>query len=138
MKIQLVAAVCALLGGQCNLSHAADWQQFSASTDGAKGFTDYERIKRDQYGVNTYRAWWRADLAKPALARGKTFVSYLSLYRVDCGKLTLTSLAAHYYDSNGKVVLSEEWESATSVAIPDSTGETFVNAICSAAKIRGL
>lgn len=138
MKIQLVAAICALLAGQCNLSHAADWQQFSLSKDGAKGYTDYERIKRDQHGSHTYRAWWRTVLAKPAPANGKTFVLHISLHRVDCDKLTVTSLAAHYYDSKGKVVLSEEWESATSVAIPDSTGETFVNAICSAAKIRGL
>lgn len=119
------------------VAHSSDWQQFSASSS-AKGFTDYGRIKRDNYGVNTYTAWWRAELFKTATAGGKTYKSHLSLYRVDCNKSTLTTLAAHYYDARGVETFTEPGEGAPAVAIPDSTGETFVNAICSAAKIRGL
>lgn len=138
MKAKRVGALLILASLGIGVSEAANWEQFSTSKSGAKGYTDYDRIKRDGYGRNTYTAWWRADLAKPVSVKGTTFVSHLSLYRIDCDKSSLTTLAAHYYNAKGAVVFSEEVESSPSVVIPDSSGEVFVNAICSAAKIRGL
>lgn len=121
-------------------AHAqSDWTHFSTTDQGkTKSYIDYSKIKRDSYGANTYTAWWRAVATPPQTVGGKRFSYSLALYRVDCDKATLAEQAIYYYTVAGKLVSKDDRPLQATVAVPESTGETFVNAICSAAKIRGI
>ena len=138
MKAQRISALLILTVVGIGPSLGANWTQFSISNSGNKGFIDYDRIKRDSAGANTYTAWWRTELAKTATINRRPYRSHLGFYRVDCDKSLITSLAIHYYDAKGSVVFSDEEQAGPSIAVPDTLGEIFVNAVCSAAKIRGI
>lgn len=112
---------------------ASNWEQFSTSTDGQKSFTDFSRIKKDAYGLQTFTAWWQLKLLSVGAVNGKKFKSVLYLYRVDCAQASTTQLSANYYDASGSVIHVDENQYRPSIASPDSTGEAFVQAICAAA-----
>lgn len=138
MKLKRLTTLVILAVLSAGPSQAANWQQFLIANNGNKGFIDYERIKRDSHGVNTYTAWWRTELAKTATIYGRPYRVHLGFHRVDCDKSSITSLVVHYYDGKGSVVFSDEVQTGPSIAVPDSNGEVFVNTVCSAAKIRGI
>ena len=116
---------------------ASTWELFSTSTDGQKSFTDYARIKKDTYGLKTFTAWWQLKLPSAGTVNSKKFNSVLYLYRVDCNQASTAQLSANYYDASGKVIYVDGDERRPSVAVPDSTGEAFVEAICVAANSPG-
>jgi Transglycosylase SLT domain len=113
-------------------SFAANWELFSTSTGGDKSFTDYSRIKKDPYGIETFTAWWQLKASSAGTVNGKKFMTVLYLYRVDCKKASTAQLSANFYDASGKVIHVDEREYRPSIATPDSTGEVFVETICSA------
>lgn len=113
-------------------SFAANWELFSTSKNGDKSFTDYSRIKKDPYGTETFTAWWQWKATSARTVNGKKFITALYLYRVDCKKASTTQLSANFYDASGEVVHVNEREYPPSIATPDSTGELFIETICSA------
>ena len=120
----------------CSASAAtSNWELFSTSTAGNKSFTDYSRIKKDAYGVQTFKAWWQLKLSTAEAVNGKKFKSVLYLFRVDCNDASTAQLSANYYDASGKVIYVDENQYRPSIALPDSTGEAFVQATCAAANV---
>jgi hypothetical protein len=117
---------------------ATSWELFSTSTGGDKSFTDYSRIKRDTYGLETFTAWWQLKAPHLGTVNGKKFSSVLYLYRVDCKQTSTTQLSVNYYDALGGVIHVDDKQYRPSIATPDSSGEVFVEAICAAEKERRL
>ena len=113
-------------------SFAANWELFSTSKNGDKSFTDYSRIKKDSYGAETFTAWLQSKAPSARTVNGKKFITALYLYRVDCKKASTAQLSANFYDASGEVVRVDEREYPPSIATPDSTGEVFIELICSA------
>lgn len=118
---------------------AANWELFSSSKNGDKSFTDYSRIKKDPYRTETFTAWWQWKAPSAKTVNGKKFITALYLYRVDCKKASTAQLSANFYDASGEVVRVDDHEYPPSTATPDSTGELFIETICSAGngQVRG-
>lgn len=115
-----------------------DWVQVTESNSGAKGYTNFDRLKREPFGKNVFNAWWRIRPATPQTIGGKKYSYNLSNYRVDCENMTLAMQSIYFYDASGSVVMQDTIPDTPKPLVPDTSGETFANAICSAAKIRGL
>lgn len=124
----IIFALVALSGSA--IAQTAEWVLVGTTATGNKAFVDLSRIKRDSYGVRTFTAWWKTSLAKSASVEGRSYASSLGLYRIDCERTSLTTLAMYFYDGKGNPVFSEQRRSGESIAVPDSLGESFVEKVC--------
>lgn len=122
----IVFGVLALVFG--GSAQAADWKLVSTSTDGDKTFLDVSSVSRND---NLRITWEKAVDAKVDKDGGLYSVGH---WRYDCAARTYSLLSWVRYRADQTILRSHQlpsYEQETRDVVPDTTGETLLNLVCS-------
>ncbi|WP_353777328.1 hypothetical protein [Winogradskyella sp. 3972H.M.0a.05] len=109
------------------LGYSQEWEHISTSDDGKEVFM------RPHSKSSAWIKTTNIDVYKSYLDSEPVKGEIITLYRFDCEKLKIGTLATIQYDNEGKVVRSDQTEEILvkmEYPYPDSYGELFLKTFC--------
>lgn len=126
--IRNAACICALISSTAGIAGAAEWVNV-----GHNGKTqlalDAESVDLDVPG-GIGKVWARTQFNPPSVYAGKKVARLMTQYEVDCDSQKFSSLRSIAYDSSGAVLVSTDTPEPMEAAVPDTTAEAVVSAVC--------
>lgn len=106
-------------------ANASSWHFAWVGNEEVRYFFDAESIERSKDTVTV----WVKTVQTRKMDNDGSWASALR-WRFNCTKRTIQSLAASYYDQDGKFIRSSNNTSMENAVIPDSTGEGMLKIAC--------